>query len=64
MASTDQRQARVIEIPNEKLAGDDIKHLFEHPDVQKRGISYFREAIRYFHEPFDIHQENKDVQRY
>jgi cytochrome P450 len=47
-----------IEIPNEKLAGEDIKHLFEHPDVQKRGNNYFREAIRYFHEPFNIHQEN------
>lgn len=47
-----------IEIPNEKLAEDDIKQIFESVDVQKRGNNYFREAIRYFHEPFDIHQEN------
>jgi len=24
------------EIPNEKLAGEDIKHLFEHPDLHVR----------------------------
>jgi cytochrome P450 len=47
-----------IEIPNEKLTEDDIKQIFESVDVQKRGNNYFREAIRYFHEPFEIHQEN------
>lgn len=47
-----------IEIPNEQIFGEDIRHLLEHPNLQMRGDNYFREAIRYFQAPYgDIHQE-------
>ena len=48
-----------IEIPNEKIAGEEMKNLLENPHVQLRGDNYYREAIRYFQFPYgDVHQES------